>query len=117
MIMSSARSLGKLAAFMANKGEFDGKRIISESTWDQMHDNRTLLPHYGMNMRQVFSQGGVCIFDQKALDEEDLKNKEKIDQMNANEKKEKSFVLEIENQSHNGREDYVGWFGLGGSVF
>ena len=55
MIMSSARSLGKLAAFMANKGEFDDKRIISESTWDQMHDNRTLLPHYGMNMRQVFS--------------------------------------------------------------
>ena len=37
--------------------------------------------------------------------------------MSAQEKKDRELVLQIEDQSHNGREDYVGWFGLGGSVF
>ena len=83
MILSSARSLAKLAAFMANKGELGGKQLISRETWDQMHDNRTLLPHYGMNMRQVFSQGGVSIFDKKALDDEDLQNEKIIENLSA----------------------------------
>ena len=30
---TSARSMAKMAAFMANKGTFEGKQMISEETW------------------------------------------------------------------------------------
>jgi hypothetical protein len=34
---SNARTLAKLGAFMANKGEFEGKTLISRETWDCIH--------------------------------------------------------------------------------
>ena len=34
---SSARSLAKLGAFMANKGSLQEKQLISEQTWDDLH--------------------------------------------------------------------------------
>ena len=33
----TARDLARLAAIFANKGEFEGKRLIQEQTWDLMH--------------------------------------------------------------------------------
>ena len=36
-ISSNARNLALLAAYMANKGEFKGKRIMSEQNWAYMH--------------------------------------------------------------------------------
>ena len=35
--LASARGLAKMAAFMANKGTFDGTEYISEDTWDKFH--------------------------------------------------------------------------------
>ena len=36
-VNASARSMGKWAAFLANKGTLDGKQLIKEETWDLMH--------------------------------------------------------------------------------
>ena len=33
-IMASARGLAHLGAFMANRGQLDGKRLMSEDAWD-----------------------------------------------------------------------------------
>lgn len=33
---ANAKSLGKLAAFMANKGTLNGVELISEATWNEM---------------------------------------------------------------------------------
>lgn len=36
-VNASARSMGRLAAFLANKGTLDGKQLIKEETWELMH--------------------------------------------------------------------------------
>ena len=36
-VTASARGLAILGAIMANKGQFRGKRLIGEDTWEQMH--------------------------------------------------------------------------------
>lgn len=38
---SSARALAKLAAAMANKGSFEGTKILSEQGWNDFHANPT----------------------------------------------------------------------------
>ena len=35
--ISSARSLALIAAYMANKGTFNGKELIKEETWNDFH--------------------------------------------------------------------------------
>ena len=37
--MASARGLAQLAAFMAGKGTFQGKQLLSEETWNEFHAN------------------------------------------------------------------------------
>ena len=37
-IHSNANSMAKLAAYMANKGTFQGKCMLSESAWTMLHD-------------------------------------------------------------------------------
>jgi hypothetical protein len=34
---SNARGMAKMAAFMANKGTFEGKTILSEKVWEEFH--------------------------------------------------------------------------------
>ena len=41
---SSARSLAKLGAFMANKGEVSGQRIISIEAWNELHGEIKVAP-------------------------------------------------------------------------
>ena len=36
---ASAKAVAKLAAFMANKGTFEGKTLLDEATWDLMHSD------------------------------------------------------------------------------
>jgi len=38
-VHASASALGKLGAFMANKGSFKGKTLISEETWNDLHSD------------------------------------------------------------------------------
>ena len=60
---ASARALAKLAAYMANKGTFKGKQLLSEEAWNKMHAEPTFSAHFLQNHRSFFTKGGVCIFD------------------------------------------------------
>jgi len=60
----SARGLARVAAAMANKGEFEGVRLMSEDAWFSMHDKPTsgfLIPP--LPLRVPITQGGVAAFD------------------------------------------------------
>ena len=60
----SARGLARVGALMANKGEFEGVRLMSEDTWNAMHDKATaglLMPPLPLNV--PFTQGGVADFN------------------------------------------------------
>ena len=59
--IASARGLAKMAAFMANKGTFDGSEYISEETWDKFHFNPTAEVFNGV-CPNVFSNGGAAHF-------------------------------------------------------
>ena len=54
-IHSNARSLAKLAAFMANNGSLDEKVLMSQETWDKMHLEPTLEANFGFDYRFQFS--------------------------------------------------------------
>lgn len=55
LICASARSIGKLAAYMANQGTFGGHRIMEIDTWNKLHDHQTLERMYGFGERMVMS--------------------------------------------------------------
>ena len=61
MIFSNARSLALLGAYMANKGTFNGKQLLSEQTWEKFHSEpnsrRSNLGH-----TMTYSKGGCCHF-------------------------------------------------------
>lgn len=90
---STARALAKLGAAMANKGSFEGTKILSEQGWNDFHANPKWATEGGA-MNTNFTQGGV--------------NK---------------FFLEDEASSslnwyEDGKRDgFYGWMGFGGSVF
>jgi len=90
---ASARGLAKLAATMANRGEFDGVRILSEDGWNRLHGGGIVRVDASMGaVRTEFTQGGVNLFNDYKDD-------------NRNERILKS-----------GRDGFVGWMGMGGSV-
>ena len=88
----TAKGLAKIAAVMANKGKLDGNRIISEEAWDSLHSNCETKPMYPHNGSANFSQGGVNRFDTVDNPYEFFKSNEY-------------------------RKGFVGWIGMGGSVF
>lgn len=90
---ASARGLAKLAAGMANGGEFDGVRILSEDGWNRLHAAPIVRVDASMGaVRTEFTQGGVNLFNDYKDD-------------NKNERILKS-----------GRDGFIGWMGMGGSV-
>jgi len=56
---ASARSLAYLGGFMANKGTFLKKTIMSEETWTKFHANPTLVEDAEAGMMTRFTDGGV----------------------------------------------------------
>lgn len=88
----SARGLAKVAAMMANKGEFNGVQIMSETTWELLHDNPSDKILYPTNDLTSFTQGGVNIF---------------------NHVKHPGILTKHNNDC---RQGFIGWLGLGGSV-
>ena len=56
---ASAEGLGRLAAFMANKGKLGMERIMSEDSWKAMHAGVTDAGLLGDVAMTHFSQGGV----------------------------------------------------------
>ena len=86
----SARGYAKLAAMLAAGGAFDGQAYLSDEAWQALHDKQTT---ENMGMRTTFSQGGVASFG--VMDE----------------------MTPVERGLNQGREGFIGWMGLGGSIF
>jgi CubicO group peptidase (beta-lactamase class C family) len=98
-LQATARGLAKLAAFMANKGTFQGQKLMSEETWnDFMSDSTTknLLTFLPTSM----VKGGLM---QCGL--ETMKKGMPSHEINAQDR-----------LCHQYREGSFGWMGLGGSV-
>ena len=53
----SARSLGRLGAFMANKGSLGDEKMISEETWDKAHSGEKEMMMNGIQST-TFTAGG-----------------------------------------------------------
>ena len=101
---ASARSLAKLAAFMANKGKLNGTQILSESGWHPLHSNFTsAFMSGGPNIPTTLSQGGINIHDDLSL--------KKFDEF-ANHQK----IYDSLSVSNNNRLGFLGWHGQGGVV-
>jgi hypothetical protein len=86
-----------MAAFMANKGTFDGSEFISEETWDKFHLNPTAELFNGV-CPNVFNNGGAAHFCNNAETEKLL---ESCPQMGKNQ-----FAAMT-----SGREGFIGWMG------
>jgi hypothetical protein len=64
---ATARGLAKFAAFMANKGSFGGKQLISEATWTDAHSEPvTRIETSGS--RTNFTKGGYSQFGIESFD-------------------------------------------------
>ena len=88
---ASARGLAKLAAVMANKGQLNGKELMSVDAWNALH-REPLEKDMGV-AKATFTQGGVALFGQQ------------------------SFDNSLGRALNEGREGFYGWMGLGGSIF
>ena len=86
----SARGYARLAAMLAAGGIFDGRAYLSGDAWQALHDKQTT---ENMGMRTTFSQGGVASFG--VMD----------------------AMTPVERGLNQGREGFIGWMGLGGSIF
>lgn len=64
---ATARGLGRLAAFMANKGKLGEQQLISEVTWDAMHADPTFEPLLPDGMGTFFTAGGLSYFDHEEM--------------------------------------------------
>eukprot|EP00095_Tigriopus_kingsejongensis_P003206 maker-scaffold50_size457468-snap-gene-1.14 protein:Tk03206 transcript:maker-scaffold50_size457468-snap-gene-1.14-mRNA-1 annotation:"beta-lactamase class c and other penicillin binding protein" len=90
----SARGLAKLAQCILNGGEFDDVRILSTTAVENMVDKPLKrFDHAFVGVQSNFSQGGVNHFVINSDDTEQQK------------------------QAKRYRDGYVGWFGMGGSIF
>ena len=89
---SNARSLAKLAAMFAARGNWQGEQILDENTWEAMHsapeDADMGFAH------TTFTQGGVAKFGGLPTP-----------------------ASRLDRGLHLGREGFYGWMGLGGSLF
>ena len=91
--ISNARNLAKLAAFMANKGELEGQRLMSRETWEAMHAKEKLNSDTEIGgIRTLITQGGVNHFVSMEDDQE------------------------VEKWFKHGHIGFYGWKGFGGSV-
>jgi len=93
-VHASARALAKLAAAMSLEGkQLEGEAILTPGAWQLLHANPVCRPDAQFNMaRTEFTQGGVNMYK----DYEDDTMKERL--------------------LKSGRDGYIGWKGMGGSV-
>merc|ERR1712070_1282364 len=59
---ANARSVGKINALMAGRGEVDGVRLMSEEAWRASMSEFKVTLDEGVGMTTGFSQGGFCDF-------------------------------------------------------
>jgi len=84
----TARGMAKIAAVMANKGQFENQTVLSRDTWDRIHANPK--PAQMGFLPSSFTEGGVNLYTDLKMFPEDW-----------------GFL---------GREGFMGWMGFGGSV-
>jgi hypothetical protein len=60
-MITNARSLAKLGAYMANKGTFQGKELMTEDAWNQLHaePKSGSLGGCGLDNTVSFTKGGI----------------------------------------------------------
>ena len=58
-IHASARGLASLGVYMANKGSYGNKTLISEETWRKLHSNPKVEHDIGLMCRTAFTAGGL----------------------------------------------------------
>lgn len=104
--LASARGLGRLAGFMANKGKIGDQQLISEATWDAMHADPTFSPLLPDGMGSIFTAGGLCYFDLEEI------QKHPRNEFFGN----KPMTKDLEYQLHAHRKGYYGWVGAGGCI-
>jgi hypothetical protein len=56
---ASARGLAKLAAYMANRGQFNGNALMSEVLWEEFHSEPIVRVELPLGLRTAFTKGGV----------------------------------------------------------
>lgn len=88
----TARGLAKVAAMMANKGQINGVRILSEKTWELFHSQCKKRFFFPFKDISNFTLGGVNHFTSVTKDGILFKNNKY-------------------------RDGFYGWHGIGGSVF
>ena len=60
-VNASARGLAKMGAYMANRGTFEGKTIMSESSWNEFHSNVDVRPDESLGgLEYSMTNGGVA---------------------------------------------------------
>lgn len=95
---SNARGLGKIAGLLANKGELDGVRLISNLGFERSHKGITKKYDQILLKYNSFTQGGFGYF------------------LNNNRSEEDNNILFLVNNCGI-KGDFFGWGGAGGSVF
>lgn len=63
MCYANARSLGKLAGFMANKGTLGEEQLVSQATWEEMHAEPKYEIMCPIGDGCLFTKGGFAKFD------------------------------------------------------
>ena len=58
----TARGIARLAAFMANKGSFDGKTLMPENLWEEFHSDAVVEHEWPWGHTSSFTKGGACKF-------------------------------------------------------
>jgi hypothetical protein len=61
MSWANAKSLARLAAFMANKGTFNGQKIISEKSWNEIMSEEKAISE-DMGLMTAYTKGGFNHF-------------------------------------------------------
>ena len=59
--------MAKLAAYMANGGQFGGHRIISEESWADFHSEPKVELEIPSGNRTIYVKGGCLTFDLKMI--------------------------------------------------
>jgi hypothetical protein len=59
-VHSSARSLSKLAAIMANQGQLGNIKLLSRDSFEQLHANPTVSFDTYFQQNTNFTQGGIA---------------------------------------------------------
>ena len=90
---------------MANKGQLNGKTLMSEESWTQMHSGLVVEQEMDGSCTN-FTQGGVHAYGLHPLQSHPQ-----------NSKMSKKTKALIETHMNEHRSGFFGWMGLGGSVF